>query len=93
MESPSLAGVRGIVSSGMGVTLINRGLMAPDQCEWPEARQFGSTRDVKFIIRNVTAFELAKNSAGTGINIRIGMGYAPYNIAFTNQTFVHMRNN
>jgi len=31
MESPSLAGVQGIVSSGMGVTLINRGLMNDDQ--------------------------------------------------------------
>jgi len=51
MESPSLAGVRGIVSSGMGVTLINRGLMTPDQCEWPQAKQFGPPRTVKFVIR------------------------------------------
>ena len=51
MESPSLAGVRGIVSSGMGVTLINRGLMTPDQCEWPEAKQFWQPRTVKFVIR------------------------------------------
>jgi len=51
MESPSLAGVRGIVSSGMGVTLINRGLMTEDQCEWPEAAQFGPARRVKFVIR------------------------------------------
>jgi len=51
MESPSLAGVRGIVSSGMGVTLINRGLMTGDQCEWPEARAFGSPGQVKFVIR------------------------------------------
>jgi len=51
MESPSLAGVRGIVSSGMGVTLINRGLMTPDQCEWPEASRFGQPRAVKFVIR------------------------------------------
>jgi len=51
MESPSLAGVRGIVSSGMGVTLINRGLMTPDQCEWPEAKQFWKPREVKFVIR------------------------------------------
>jgi DNA-binding transcriptional LysR family regulator len=51
MESPSLAGVRGIVSSGMGVTLINRGLMTADQCEWPEAKNFGSPREVVFVIR------------------------------------------
>lgn len=51
MESPSLAGVRGIVSSGMGVTLINRGLMTADQCEWPEARKFDSPRQVTFVIR------------------------------------------
>lgn len=51
MESPSLAGVRGIVSSGMGVTLINRGLMTDDQCEWPESREFGPARQVSFVIR------------------------------------------
>ena len=51
MESPSLAGVRGIVSSGMGVTLINRGLMTEDQCEWKEARVFGDMPEVKFVIR------------------------------------------
>jgi DNA-binding transcriptional LysR family regulator len=51
MESPSLAGVRGIVSSGMGVTLINRGLMTSDQCEWPEAKKLGKSRDVKFVVR------------------------------------------
>lgn len=51
MQSPSLAGVRGIVSSGMGVTLINRGLMTDDQCEWPQARAFGAPRRVKFVIR------------------------------------------
>ena len=51
MQSPSLAGVRGIVSSGMGVTLINRGLMTEDQCEWPEAKLFGSPREVKFVVR------------------------------------------
>ena len=51
MESPSLAGVRGIVSSGMGVTLINRGLMTEDQCEWPEARNFGVPQQVVFVIR------------------------------------------
>ena len=51
MESPSLAGVRGIVSSGMGVTLINRGLMTDDQCEWPEAKLFSQPQRVKFVIR------------------------------------------
>ncbi len=51
MESPSLAGVRGIVSSGMGVTLINRGLMTSDQCEWPEATQFGPPGEVRFVVR------------------------------------------
>lgn len=51
MESPSLAGVHGIVSSGMGVTLINRGLMTEDQCEWEEAKVFGQPPKVKFIIR------------------------------------------
>ena len=51
MESPSLAGVRGIVSSGMGVTLINRGLMTDDQCEWPEAKLFSQPQKVKFVIR------------------------------------------
>lgn len=51
MQSPSLAGVRGIVSSGMGVTLINRGLMTSDQCEWPEAKLFGPSREVKFVVR------------------------------------------
>ncbi|MEM7209692.1 MAG: LysR family transcriptional regulator [Pseudomonadota bacterium] len=51
MESPSLAGVRGIVSSGMGVTLINRGLVTSDQCEWEEARAFGPPRVVKFAVR------------------------------------------
>jgi len=51
MQSPSLAGVRGIVSSGMGVTLINRGLMTEDQCEWPEAKLFGSPREVRFVVR------------------------------------------
>ena len=51
MQSPSLAGVRGIVSSGMGVTLINRGLMTDDQCEWPEARRFGPAREVRFVVR------------------------------------------
>ena len=51
MESPSLAGVRGIVSSGMGVTLINRGLVTEDQCEWPEAKLFGPPRQVEFVIR------------------------------------------
>jgi DNA-binding transcriptional LysR family regulator len=51
MESPSLAGVRGIVSSGMGVTLINRGLMTPDQCEWPQASGFGLPRRVRFVVR------------------------------------------
>ena len=51
MQSPSLAGVRGIVSSGMGVTLINRGLMTDDQCEWPEARRFGEPPEVRFVVR------------------------------------------
>jgi len=51
MQSPSLAGVRGIVSSGMGVTLINRGLMTKDQCEWPEAKVFGPPSEVKFVVR------------------------------------------
>jgi DNA-binding transcriptional LysR family regulator len=51
MESPSLAGVRGIVSSGMGVTLINRGLMTEDQCEWKESESFYKRRKVSFIIR------------------------------------------
>ncbi|MFT5502891.1 MAG: DNA-binding transcriptional LysR family regulator [Gammaproteobacteria bacterium] len=51
MESPSLAGVRGIVSSGMGVTLINRGLMTEDQCEWKESESFFEPRLVSFIIR------------------------------------------
>jgi len=51
MESPSLSGVRGIVSSGMGVTLINRGLMTDDQCEWPEAKLFSQLQKVKFVIR------------------------------------------
>jgi len=51
MECPSLAGVRGIVSSGMGVTLINKGLMTDDQCEWPESRHFNQQRQVKFVIR------------------------------------------
>ena len=51
MECPSLAGVRGIVSSGMGVTLINRGLMTDDQCEWPEAKLFSQPQKVKFVIR------------------------------------------
>ncbi|MGB0845857.1 MAG: LysR family transcriptional regulator [Thiolinea sp.] len=51
MESPSLAGVQGIVSSGMGVTLINRGLMTEDQCEWKDARAFGVMPGVKFVIR------------------------------------------
>ena len=52
MQSPSLAGVRGIVSSGMGVTLINRGLITDDQCLWPEAKAFGSPRIVKFVARS-----------------------------------------
>ncbi len=52
MESPSLAGVQGIVSSGMGVTLINRGLMKEDQCEWKEAEAFGKPPKVKFVIRS-----------------------------------------
>jgi len=52
MESPSLAGVQGIVSSGMGVTLINRGLMTEDQCEWKEAEIFGKPPKVKFVIRS-----------------------------------------
>ncbi len=51
MESPSLAGVRGIVSSGMGVTLINRGLMTADQCEWTEAKKFGPPGQVRFVVR------------------------------------------
>lgn len=51
MESPSLAGVRGIVSSGMGVTLINRGLMTADQCEWAEAKKFGPPGKVRFVVR------------------------------------------
>ncbi|MGD8348908.1 MAG: LysR family transcriptional regulator [Gammaproteobacteria bacterium] len=51
MESPSLAGVQGIVSAGMGVTLINRGLMTPDQCEWPESRSFHEPRRVSFVLR------------------------------------------
>ena len=51
MESPSLGGVHGIVSSGMGVTLINRGLMTTDQCEWPEARAFHTPQTVSFVIR------------------------------------------
>lgn len=51
MESPSLAGVHGIVSSGMGVTLINRGLMTDDQCEWPEAKHFAHPESVTFLIR------------------------------------------
>ena len=51
MESPSLAGVQGIVSSGMGVTLINRGLVTDDQCEWPEAKALGDPGSVKFVIR------------------------------------------
>ncbi len=51
MQSPSLAGVLGIVSSGMGVTLINRAMMTSDQCEWPEAKKFGPSRDVMFVVR------------------------------------------
>ena len=51
MQSPSLAGVRGIVSSGMGVTLINRALVTEDQDEWPEARAFGPPPEVSFVIR------------------------------------------
>ncbi|MFT5111128.1 MAG: hypothetical protein ACI8P9_000439 [Parasphingorhabdus sp.] len=51
MQSPSLAGVQGIVSSGIGVTLINRGLLTADQCKWPEARQFDEKPSVKFVIR------------------------------------------
>ncbi|MFT5930633.1 MAG: DNA-binding transcriptional LysR family regulator [Oceanospirillaceae bacterium] len=51
MECPSLAGVRAIVSSGMGVTLINKGLMTDDQCEWPESKRFNQQRQVKFVIR------------------------------------------
>ncbi|MEM7563972.1 MAG: LysR family transcriptional regulator [Pseudomonadota bacterium] len=51
MESPSLAGVHGIVSSGMGVTLINRGLMTDDQCEWSEAKNFAQPETVTFLIR------------------------------------------
>lgn len=51
MQSPSLAGVRGIVSSGMGVTLINQGLVTADQCEWPEAKMFGLPSEVKFVVR------------------------------------------
>ena len=51
MQSPSLSGVRDIVSSGMGVTLINRGLMTEDQCEWPEAKEFGVPIKVKFVVR------------------------------------------
>lgn len=51
MECPSLAGVRGIVSSGMGVTLINRGLMTDDHCEWPESRHIDQRRKVNFVIR------------------------------------------
>lgn len=51
MESPSLAGVQGIVSAGMGVTLINRRLVTDDQCEWPEARDFHEKRRVSFVLR------------------------------------------
>ena len=51
MKSPSLSGVQRIVASAMGVTLINRGLTTGDQCEWPEARAFGSPGQVKFVIR------------------------------------------
>ena len=51
MESPSLAGVQGVVSSNMGVTLINRQLMADDQCEWPESRAFYQERSVSFVLR------------------------------------------
>ena len=51
MESPSLAGVQGVVSSNMGVTLINRQLMADDQCEWPESRAFYEARPVSFVLR------------------------------------------
>ena len=52
MQSPSLAGVRGIVSSGMGVTLLNRGLVTEDQCPWPEAKMFGDPGTVKFVARS-----------------------------------------
>lgn len=55
MECPSLAGVRAIVSSGMGVTLINRGLMAIDHCQWPAAERFGGPREVTFITRATSA--------------------------------------
>ncbi|NKB63781.1 MAG: LysR family transcriptional regulator [Gammaproteobacteria bacterium] len=51
MECPSLQGVRSIISSGMGVTLINRGLMDRDHCEWPEAEAFKMKKDVTFITR------------------------------------------
>ena len=51
MESPSLLGVQGIVSAGMGVTLINRGLLADDQCEWPESREFHHPVKVSFVLR------------------------------------------
>lgn len=51
MQSPSLAGVQGIVSAGMGVTLINRRLMTEDQCEWPPSRAFHQPRRVCFVLR------------------------------------------
>jgi hypothetical protein len=35
----------------MGVTLINKGLMTNDQCEWPESKHFNQQRQVKFVIR------------------------------------------
>ena len=51
MQCPSLQGVRAIVSSGMGVTLINRGLMAEDHNVWQESAEFSTPRKVNFIIR------------------------------------------
>jgi len=51
MESPSLAGVQGMVSADMGVTLINRRLMTDDQCEWPQSRRFHQPRRVSFVLR------------------------------------------
>jgi len=54
MECPSVTGVSGIISAGMGVTLINKGLMTDEQCEWPEAKNFDYQRQLNFVIRATT---------------------------------------
>ncbi|NKB75702.1 MAG: LysR family transcriptional regulator [Gammaproteobacteria bacterium] len=51
MECPSLQGIRTIISSGMGVTLINRGLMDQSHSEWPQGEVFAMERKVTFIAR------------------------------------------